>query len=323
MIGTTLAHFKITGKLGEGGMGEVYRAEDTKLGREVAIKVLPEAFTQDPERLARFEREAQLLASLNHPNIGAIYGLEEADDKRFLVLELIDGDTLQELIRKGVPLERSLEMAAQVAGALEEAHEQGIVHRDLKPANVKVTPNGTVKVLDFGLAKAWAPDPGDPRISASPTLTAQMTQAGVILGTAAYMSPEQARGQEVDKRADIWSFGVMVFEMLSGEELFAGDTVTDTLAAVVRAEPDFAGLPKSTPRRARRVLERCLEKDPNLRLRDIGEARIALEGAEPEEPAEERVEAAAVAPSRFAWLPWAAYFATGMNPSPNSNYGLD
>jgi serine/threonine-protein kinase len=305
MIGTTLAHFKVTGKLGEGGMGEVYRAEDTKLGREVAIKVLPEAFTQDPERLARFEREAQLLASLNHPNIGAIYGLEEADDKRFLVLELIDGDTLQELIRKGVPLERSLEMAAQVAGALEEAHEQGIVHRDLKPANVKVTPNGTVKVLDFGLAKAWAPDPGDPRISASPTLTAQMTQAGVILGTAAYMSPEQARGQEVDKRADIWSFGVMVFEMLSGEELFAGDTVTDTLAAVVRAEPDFAGLPKSTPRRARRVLERCLEKDPGLRLRDIGEARIAFEGAEPEEPSEARVEAAAVAPSRFAWLPWA------------------
>jgi serine/threonine-protein kinase len=304
MIGTTLAHFKITGKLGEGGMGEVYRAEDTKLGREVAIKVLPEAFTQDPERLARFEREAQLLASLNHPNIGAIYGLEEADDKRFLVLELIDGDTLQELIRKGVPLERALEMAAQVAGALEEAHEQGIVHRDLKPANVKVTPNGTVKVLDFGLAKAWAPDPSDPRISASPTLTAQMTQAGVILGTAAYMSPEQARGQEVDKRADIWSFGVMVFEMLSGEELFAGDTVTDTLAAVVRAEPDFAGLPKSTPGSARRVLERCLEKDPNLRLRDIGEARIALEGAEPEELSEAPAETIAATPAKFAWLPW-------------------
>ena len=285
MIGQSLLHYEITAKLGEGGMGEVYRAMDSRLGRDVAIKVLPEIFLADEERLARFEREAQLLASLNHPNIGAIYGLEQDADKRFLVLELIDGDTLQALIQKGVPLERALDMAAQVATALEAAHDQGVVHRDLKPANVIVTPGGTVKVLDFGLAKAWAPDAGDPHISASPTLTAQMTQAGMILGTAAYMSPEQARGQDVDKRTDIWSFGVLTYEMLTGQGLFGGDTVTDTLAAVVRADPDWESLPRRTPRRVRETLGRCLEKDPAQRLRDIGEARIVLEAAEPEEVA--------------------------------------
>ena len=280
MIGTTLSHFKITAKLGEGGMGEVYLAEDTKLGREVAIKVLPDAVASDPERLARFEREAKVLASLNHPNIGAIYGLEEADDKRFLVLELIDGDTLQELIEQGVSPENALEMAAQVASALEEAHEQGVVHRDLKPANVKVTPNGTVKVLDFGLAKALDPQdlktPGPQGLSLSPTLTAQMTQVGVLMGTAAYMSPEQARGQEADKRADIWAFGVVLWEMLTRKQLFAGDTVSDTLAEVLKTEPDLALLPETTPVSVTRLLRRCLTRDPQERLRDIGEARIAI-----------------------------------------------
>jgi serine/threonine protein kinase len=279
MIGTTLSHFKITAKLGEGGMGEVYRAEDTKLGREVAIKVLPEAVASDPERLARFEREAKVLASLNHPNIGAIYGLEEADDKRFLVLELIDGETLQELIEQGVAPENALEMAAQVASALEVAHEQGVVHRDLKPANIKITPNGTVKVLDFGLAKALDPqDSGSTShaLSMSPTLTAQMTQAGVLMGTAAYMSPEQARGQEADKRADIWAFGVVLWEMLTRQQLFAGDTVSDTLAEVLKSEPDLTLLPDTTPPSVIHLLRRCLTRDSQERLRDIGEARIAI-----------------------------------------------
>ena len=322
MIGTTLSHFRITAKLGEGGMGEVYLAEDTKLGREVAIKVLPDAVASDPERLARFEREAKVLASLNHPNIGAIYGLEEADDKRFLVLELIDGDTLQELIEQGVSPENALEMAAQVASALEEAHEQGVVHRDLKPANVKVTPNGTVKVLDFGLAKALETgtgtdqDPIQSPLSMSPTLTAQMTQAGVLMGTAAYMSPEQARGQEADKRADIWAFGVVLWEMLTRQQLFAGDTVSDTLAEVLKTEPDLALLPDTTPVSVTQLLRRCLTRDPQERLRDIGEARITIrtfltDGEEALAPAT----ASPADPGQAIWkraVPWIAFVLAGL-----------
>jgi serine/threonine-protein kinase len=212
---TTLGPYEVTAKIGEGGMGEVYRARDTKLDRDVALKVLPEAFTSDPDRLARFEREAKLLASLNHPNIGHIYGLEEADDIRALVLELVEGPTLADRIARGpIPIDDALPIARQIAEALEAAHEQGIVHRDLKPANIKVRPDGAVKVLDFGLARAFEPEGGDPDQSQSPTLTARATQVGVILGTAAYMSPEQARGKPVDKRADIWAYGAVLYEML-------------------------------------------------------------------------------------------------------------
>jgi Tol biopolymer transport system component len=283
LIGQTLSHYRITAAIGSGGMGEVYRATDTTLGRDVAIKVLPPEVAQDPERLARFEREAHLLASLNHPNIAAIYGLEEADGQPFLALELVEGEDLKERLARGaIPVDEALEIAEQVAEALEEAHSKGIVHRDLKPANVKLSPDGKVKVLDFGLAKAWAGDTADgsspPRaLSQSPTLAHTGTVAGVILGTAAYMSPEQARGKAVDKRADIWSFGVLLWEILTGRSLFAGDTVTDVIAAVVKEEPDLAPLPKTTPPAVRRLLSRCLRKDPRTRLPDIGAARLELQ----------------------------------------------
>ena len=240
MIDETLGVFKITGKLGEGGMGQVFRAQDTKLGREVAIKVLPDAVTQDAERLARFQREAKVLASLNHPNIAAIYGLEEADGKPFLILELVEGDTLQQRIAQGpIPIKEALDLSRQIATALEAAHAQGIIHRDLKPANVKIDPKGNVKVLDFGLAKAWEPQSASGSgalLTASPTMTQQMTEAGVLLGTAAYMSPEQARGKEVDKRSDIWAFGAVLLEMLTGRQSFGGETVTDVIAAIVARE---------------------------------------------------------------------------------------
>ena len=285
MIGQTVSHFRITAKLGEGGMGEVYRAEDVNLDREVAIKVLPESFVADPERLARFQREAKLLAALNHPNVAAIYELASADDRHFLVLELVEGQDLAERLGGGpLPVEEALPVARQIAEALQAAHAQGIVHRDLKPANVKVTPEGTVKVLDFGLAKAWETDESDPNITHSPTMTAQMTRAGVILGTAAYMSPEQAKGRAVDKRADIWSFGVILYELLTGRMLFGGETVTDSLAAVVRAEPDWKALPDDLPLSVQRLLRRCLAKDPAERLHDIADARLeirdAMEGRE-------------------------------------------
>ena len=256
MIGQTLSHYRVTAALGAGGMGEVYRATDTNLHRDVAIKVLPPEVVQDPERLSRFKREAHLLASLNHPNIAAIYGLEEADGKPFLALELVEGEDLKERLARGaIPVDEALEIAKQVAEALEEAHGKGIVHRDLKPANVKLTPDGKVKVLDFGLAKAWAGDAsgvnsGSAALSQSPTLAHTGTIAGVILGTAAYMSPEQARGKPVDKRADVWSFGVLLWEMLTGRSLFAGDTVTDVIAAVVTREPDLDALPRARPARS-------------------------------------------------------------------------
>ena len=264
-------------------MGEVYRATDTTLGREVAIKVLPPEVAGDTERLGRFKREAHVLASLNHPHIAAIYGLEEADGRPFLALELVEGEDLrQRLARGAIPVDEALEIARQVADALEEAHGKGIVHRDLKPANVKLTPDGKVKVLDFGLAKAWAGEAADgssasSALSQSPTLAHTGTMAGVILGTAAYMSPEQARGKPVDKRGDVWSFGVLLWEMLTGRALFAGDTVTDVIAEVVTKEPDLDALPKTTPGAVRRLLSRCLRKDLRTRLPDIGAARLELQ----------------------------------------------
>ncbi|HEY7921827.1 MAG TPA: protein kinase, partial [Vicinamibacteria bacterium] len=278
--GQRLGSYAIVAPLGAGGMGEVWRATDTKLHRDVAIKLLPSVVARDPERLARLEREAQLLASLNHPNIAAIHGLEEADGTPFLVLELVPGEDLAERLKRGpLPVDEAIDVARQIAEALEEAHERGVVHRDLKPGNVKVTPDGKVKVLDFGLAKAWSPDPSSgsaPDLSQSPTLAHTGTAAGVILGTAAYMSPEQARGKAVDKRSDIWSFGALLHEMLAGQPLFAGETVSDVLAAVLTREPDWRALPAATPTSVRRLLERCLERDSKRRLRDIGEARLAL-----------------------------------------------
>jgi len=282
-LGARLGVYEVLSPLGAGGMGEVYRARDTKLGRDVALKILPEAFARDPDRLARFEREARLLASLNHPNIAQIFGLEDATDVRALVMELVEGATLDELIRRsrsgataGLPLDQALAIARQIADALETAHEAVIVHRDLKPANVKVRDDGMVKVLDFGLAKG--PTEGELASFDSPTTTsAGMTQAGSILGTAAYMSPEQARGRAVDKRSDIWAFGVLLFEMLTGKPLFAGETVSDTIAAVLTREPDYAALPAAVPTHVRSLLARCLERDPKRRLRDIGDARHELQ----------------------------------------------
>ncbi|HUG87259.1 MAG TPA: protein kinase, partial [Actinomycetota bacterium] len=282
MIGASLAHFEVIDKIGEGGMGEVYRARDTRLGREVAIKLLPQPFLEDPERLARFEREARLLASLNHPHIAAIHGVEEDAGRRFLVLELVEGETLAETLARGrIPVKEALEIGRQVAEALEAAHTRGIVHRDLKPSNVKRTPQGSVKVLDFGLAKALEPEPGAlPDLSRSPTLSYQATRAGVILGTAAYMSPEQARGKPVDRRTDIWAFGCLLYEMLAGRAPFGGETVTDVFASIVHQEPEWERLPQETPRAVRRLLRRCLEKDPERRLHDIADARLEVEDAE-------------------------------------------
>ncbi len=280
MIGQTISHYKITSKLGEGGMGEVYRATDTKLNRDVALKVLPEAFATDRERMVRFSREAQVLASLNHPNIASIYGLEDSDDKHALVLELVEGETLAERVGRGaIPLEESLKIALQMAEALEAAHEKGIIHRDLKPANVKITPEGVVKVLDFGLAKALEDQIPDADLTHSPTRTDQMTNVGVIMGTAAYMSPEQARGKPVDKRADIWAFGCVLYECLAGRQVFGGDTVTDIIAAILKGEPDWDALPEQTSWRMRDLLRRCLQKNLRDRLRDIGDAGIEVREA--------------------------------------------
>ena len=280
--GTTLGPYEVVAKIGAGGMGVVYRARDTKLDRDVALKVLPEAFTSDPDRLARFEREAKVLASLNHPNIGSIYGLEEQDGIRALVLELVEGPTLADRIRQGpIPLDEALPIAKQIAEALEAAHERGVIHRDLKPANVKVKDDGTVKVLDFGLAKAFQPDASDPGLSASPTisLTAAATQMGMVIGTAAYMAPEQASGRTVDKRADVWAFGVVMFEMLTGTRPFVGDDVSKTLAHVIATDPDWSVLPKDLAPVFARFIHGCLEKDPRQRVQAIGDVRLALEGA--------------------------------------------
>ena len=280
--GVRFGPYEILAAIGAGGMGEVYRARDTALGRDVALKILPDAFARDPDRIARFRREAQLLASLNHPHIGAIYGLEDARGVPVLVLELVEGPTLADrLLRGAIPCDEALTIARQIVDALEAAHEQGIVHRDLKPANIKLRPDGTVKVLDFGLAKALdaaAPAGG---VSQSPTLTSPaMTRLGVVLGTAPYMSPEQARGKTVDKSSDIWAFGCVLFEMLSGARAFGGDDVTETIAAVVRAEPEWPRLPADTPDSVRRLLRRCLEKDGKRRLADIRDARLEIDEAQ-------------------------------------------
>ena len=278
MIGKNLGNFILEAEIGKGGMGEVYQAKDQKLGRDVAIKVLPEEFARDADRVARFQREAKLLASLNHPNIAAIYGLEEADGTHFLVLELVEGQTLAERIKTGpIPVEEALKLALQIAEALEAAHEKGVIHRDLKPANIKVTPDGKVKVLDFGLAKAYAGDSENMNLSNSPTLSDMATQQGVILGTAAYMPPEQAKGKTVDKRADIWAFGVVLFEMLAGRQLFSGENVSETLAAVIKSEPEWNSLPPNLHPRIRLMLERCLEKDPKRRYGAINDACVDIE----------------------------------------------
>jgi eukaryotic-like serine/threonine-protein kinase len=288
--GTMIAHYRLTGKLGAGGMGEVYRARDTKLQRDVALKILPQAMAQDARRMARFEREAQVLASLNHPNIAAIYGLEESNGIRALAMELVEGETLAEKIvgegsalprePGGLPYRDALPIARQIAEALEYAHERGVIHRDLKPANVKITPEGTVKVLDFGLAKLTG-GTGVPPVEvhgqdahATPD---SMTEAGMILGTAAYMSPEQAKGQPVDRRCDIWAFGCVLYEMLSGHKAFDGETISDVLVAVLTRQPDWTALPVTTPTAIQKLIRRCLVKDAKQRLRDIGEARIAIE----------------------------------------------
>ncbi len=277
LIGRKFGAYQVQSLLGTGGMGEAYRARDTRLSRDVAIKILPRLFVADPERRARFEREARVLASLNHPHIGAIYGLEDVDGISALVLELVEGPTLADRVAKGpLPVRDALAIAAQIAEALEAAHEKGIIHRDLKPANVVLGGDGRVKVLDFGLAKAVAGDSSSPDLSQSPTITMGGTKDGVILGTAAYMSPEQACGTPADKRADIWAFGCVLFELLTGRAAFGGETTTEILAAIIEREPRWAALPHTTPDGIRRLLRRCLEKDPMRRLRDIGDARLDI-----------------------------------------------
>ena len=304
MIGTKLAHYEITSHLGSGGMGDVYQATDSKLGRSVAIKLLPEAFTHDAERAARFEREARMLASLNHSNIAAIYGIEETGGRKFLVMELVLGETLAQRIKRGpIHLDEALPVAKQTADALEAAHEKGIIHRDLKPANIKITPQGQVKVLDFGLAKAFAGEAAEVNLSNSPTLSMAATKAGVVLGTAAYMSPEQAKGKETDRTTDIWAFGCVLYEILTGRAAFEGETLGEILGSVFKSEPDWKRLPVETPTAIRRLLGRCLQKDRNLRLRDIGDARLDIM-----EPRGEVEPAAppAKARERLAWIVAAA-----------------
>ena len=277
LVGKQLGSYKILSFIAAGGMGEVYRARDTQLERKVAIKVLPAEFTQDPERLARFQREAKLLASLNHPNIAAIHGLEESDGIRFLVLELVEGETLAERVAKDpLPVEEALEVCRQIAEGLEAAHEKGVVHRDLKPANVKMTPEGRVKILDFGLAKAFEGQTPVTDISQSPTLTENLTKSGVILGTAAYMSPEQARGKQVDRRADVWAFGAVLYELLTEKKAFEGETITETIAAVLKSEPDWDALPSTTPWRIQELLRRCLTKEQQDRLSGISNVRVEI-----------------------------------------------
>ena len=309
MLAQTIAHYRIQAKIGAGGMGEVYRATDTRLSRDVAIKVLPEALAHDAERMARFEREAKVLASLNHPNIASIYGLEESNGARALIMELVEGPTLAERIKQGrLSLDQALPIAKQITDALEYAHERGIIHRDLKPSNVKLTLEGQVKVLDFGLAKALEGESSEEELQNSPTLSAAATRVGMLLGTAAYMSPEQARGKRVDRRADIWAFGCVLYEMLAGREAFAGETTSDILACVIRVEPDWSSIPASVPPRIRELLRRCLQKDAKQRLRDIGEARIAVEevlSGAPQE-VENFHESAASPPVWRRLLPWVA-----------------
>jgi serine/threonine-protein kinase len=306
--GQTLLHYRLDEKIGEGGMGVVWKATDTSLNRQAAIKVLPEAFASDPDRVGRFEREARFVASLSHPNVAGIYGTHEASGCRFLAMEFVEGEDLAQLLSRGtIPRDEALEIAVQIARGLEAAHDSGVIHRDLKPANVKRTPDGSIKVLDFGLAKVFLPESsagGEP--SMSPTLTSGGTMAGVILGTASYMSPEQAKGKEVDRRADIWSFGVVLFELLTGRSPFQCESVPETLAAVMMREVDLGALPADTPGQVKRLLRRCLQRDPQKRLRDIGDARLLLEEAQQAPETEAPLET--VVPARARWLaraPWA------------------
>jgi Tol biopolymer transport system component len=307
--GSQLGAYAILSALGAGGMGEVYRAKDTKLGRDVALKILPASFTNDPERVARFRREAQVLASLNHPHIGQIYGLEEANDTQFLVLELVDGESLDKRIARGpIPVDEALGIAKQIAEALEAAHEKGIIHRDLKPANIALTTDGSVKVLDFGLAKAVEATASTSNLSMSPTITtpAMMTGVGVILGTAAYMSPEQAKGRPADKRSDIWAFGCVLYEMLAGRPPFeVGDTVTDTIAGIIKTEPDWRDLSTLTSPRVITLLQRCLRKDPRERLPHIGVARLDIEDGRSETTGVISGASAGSIVRRRVVLPWA------------------
>ena len=302
--GTKLGPYEIIAPLGAGGMGEVYRARDTRLGRDVAIKALPDEFAQDAERLSRFEREARVLASLTHSNIAAIHGVEEVETSRYLVLEFVAGETLAERLARGpLPVDEAIDICRDIAAGVEAAHENGIVHRDLKPGNVIITPTGQVKVLDFGLATGGggSASGSNPNLSHSPTLVSQATRAGVILGTAAYMSPEQARGRAVDRRTDIWSFGCVLYECLTGKALFQGETVSDLIARILEREPDWSALPATTPARVRELLKRCLRKDPRERLRDIGDARLELSEAH---AIVDGGSAATAARARSSKLPW-------------------
>ena len=307
-MGTRFGSYEVVARLGAGGMGEVYRAHDTKLGRDVAIKILPRQFAADADRRARLEREARLLATMNHPHIGGIYGLEDREGVLALVLELVEGDTLAERIARGRPdkpaikVREALSIARQIADALEAAHDKGIVHRDLKPANIKVTPTGTVKVLDFGIAKTSAADVAGGDQSPLPATGVAGTGTGAVIGTPAYMSPEQALGQSIDKRTDIWAFGCVLYEMLTGRGVFGGDTPSETTAAVFDRVPDWRALPDATPSAIRRLLQRCLDRDPNRRLHDIADARLEIEDALAS-PAGETV-AVRAAPSRRV-IPWA------------------
>src|ERR1700693_948440 len=301
--GTRLGSYEVLAQIGAGGMGEVYQAHDTKLGRDVAIKVLPEAFAHDPGRLSRFQREAKMLASLNHPNIATIHGLEQSGDTSYLVMELVSGETLAERVKAGpIPVEEALAIAKQIAEALEAAHEKGIIHRDLKPANVKLTSEGKVKVLDFGLAKAFAGDTSTEDMGNSPTLSMAATMQGVILGTAAYMSPEQAKGKAVDKRTDIWAFGAVLYELLTGKPAFHGEDVGDILASVVKMEPAFDALPPNISPSIRVLLQRCLRKDRRQRTPDAATIRIEIEDAiaVPKDSG-----ATQAAPTSMSKLPWA------------------
>jgi len=314
LIGRTLGHYRIVEKIGAGGMGEVYRATDERLDRDAAIKVLPEKVAHDPERLARFEREAKLLASISHQNIATLYGLEEHDGERFLAMEVAEGETLAGRIeRVPIPVDDALDYACQIAEGLEVAHQQGIVHRDLKPANVMLSPEGQIKILDFGLAKAWFPESSDIEINESPTLTAGMTRSGALLGTAAYMSPEQARGKAVDQRADVWAFGCVLYEMLTGRKAFPGDDASQTMAAILRDDPDLTVLPSATPDHIRRLLARCFVKNPRNRLHDIADARITIQS--PLDDDDPFAESSPRAPSRGKWMAWSIWILTVSVPA--------
>jgi serine/threonine protein kinase len=317
--GTRLGPYEIVAPIGAGGMGEVYRARDTRLRRDVALKILPESVAHDPDRVARFQREAELLATLNHPNIAGVYGLEISDGITGIVLELVEGETLADVIARGpLALTGALPIARQIAEALDAAHEKGIVHRDLKPANIALTRDGSVKVLDFGLAKATEAATGTSfDFTHSPTLTspAMMTGAGVILGTSAYMAPEQAHGRNADRRADIWSFGVVFYEMLTGERAFKGESVSDTLASVLKLEPAWDRLPAATPAAIRHVIRRCLTKDPRQRLQAIGEARIAIDNVLTGNGEDVAAPMSVPSPSRGSILGWiAAAVMAGVGP---------